>query len=204
MTLLKQGILLMALLMTSATAQTPLTILGSPASSKTWVYLCGLAENLNIEQEVENRQILNDLGKELNIKFIALHPFDRCEHVNFKLCWRNYNPQDTIATYNKIKSALKGQNVAGFIGFSNGGYFLNELAQMVDIGCPVISVGAAGTYHGAKAKNKLTLIAGRQEVSYADIHKFYHNAQHSSLAVEFMVHDGDHILPEELLKQLLK
>lgn len=45
---------------------------------KTWVYLGGLTHDFSSEQEINNRDILERLGRRQGIKFIALPHFDRC------------------------------------------------------------------------------------------------------------------------------
>src|SRR5260221_5556655 len=113
--------------------------LGEVSSAKTWVYLCGLAETIDVEQELENRQLLDQLGKRHHIRFLAIHPFERCEKRDNKLCWMQYTDEQTLETYKKIKGALGKEKITGFIGFSNGGYFLNKLAQLKKLNCPLIS-----------------------------------------------------------------
>src|SRR3989442_14481886 len=100
--------------------------LGEVSSGNTWVYLCGLSETANSEQELKNRQLLDQLGKKHHIRFLAIHPFERCEKAGNRLCWMHYTDEQTLETYKKINGVLGKEKISGFIGFSNGGFFLNK------------------------------------------------------------------------------
>jgi len=177
--------------------------LGESSSKKTWVYLCGLTPHINSLQETENRQILDDLGKKLSIKILAVHPFDRCKRAEEKLCWLHYTPEQTMDTYHKILNEIGNINVSGFIGFSNGGFFLNKLAQIQSLEAPIISVGAGGSLSHPRAKNTLSLVIGRLEPTYDSALKFFKAAKGSPLSITLIEHEGGHILPRVSLYQLL-
>lgn len=179
-------------------------VLGHRSSSNTWVYLCGLTETINSDQEVENRHLLDQLGKELNIRFLAIHPFDRCEKVSNKLCWAHYTDEQALETYKKILSVLPDEHVSGFIGFSNGGFFLNCLAQLKELPHPIISIGAAGSINSPSIPNKITLVVGKLEVIYDFAHAFVKKAKGSPLFVTLIEHEGDHVLPFKTLEKLMK
>ncbi|MBI2707213.1 MAG: hypothetical protein HYX35_02725 [Proteobacteria bacterium] len=204
-TVLKRGVLFMILVVTAGFSEPGAILeLGDPSSSKTWVYLCGLTETINSEQEIENRQGLDQLGKKLNIRFLALHPFERCERAGNKLCWIHYTDEQTLETYDKILSAVSHEDICGFIGFSNGGFFLNSLAQMRELYHPIISIGAAGSFNSTSTPNTITLIVGKLEVIYESAHTFFNKAKGSSLSVSLIEHEGDHIVPFNSLEKLMK
>lgn len=176
----------------------------SKGQEKTWVYLGGLTHDFNSEQETNNRDILERLGKRHGIEFIALHPFERCERAENQLCWRHYTKEETLQTYEKIMAMLKNKKISGFIGFSNGGYFLNQLAQIKKLAWPIISVGAAGTLFDTSMENKVALVVGKSEIAYESARSLYSKAKGTALSVTLTEHDGAHILPEQELECLLR
>lgn len=178
--------------------------LGATDSTKTWIYLCGLTEHIDSEQEVENRKILDTLGKRLNLRFLAIHPFYRCGRVDYKLCWPHYTPEQTLETFNTILSVVEDEKISGYIGFSNGGFFLNQLSQMKELSLPIITIGAAGSYFQSSVPNNLTMIVGTLEPIYNSAQAFYKNAKGSPLSVTFIEHEGDHILPSNALEKLMR
>ncbi|MBS0271648.1 MAG: hypothetical protein JSR85_03250 [Proteobacteria bacterium] len=178
--------------------------LGASDSSKTWVYLCGLTEHINSEQEVENRSILDTLGKRLNLRFLAIHPFYRCGRVNYKLCWPHYTPEQTLDVFDTILTVVRDEQISGYIGFSNGGFFLNQLSQMKELSLPIITIGAAGSYFEPSVSNNLTIIVGKLEPIYGSARALYRNAKNSPLSVTFIEHDGSHIIPSNTLEKLMR
>ncbi len=194
--------------MTGCAHNQSVTMLGAvptplASSPKAWIYLCGLTTDLEAEQEVHNREILDGLGKKLNFRVVAVHPFDRCEGFENKLCWPHSTPEQTLETYAKILKAVEGETISGFIGFSNGGYFLNALAQLKELHHPVISIGAAGSFNPTAKYNTLTLIVGKEEIIYDDALRFFEKAKGSPLNVRLIEHKGGHILPAEVLEKIL-
>ncbi|MEB3701606.1 Alpha/beta hydrolase family domain protein [Candidatus Bealeia paramacronuclearis] len=156
------------------------------------------------EQEIQNRVILNEIGKSLNVKFLAIHPFDRCEKARNQICWPHYTDAQALETYDKIVNALQGEPVCGFIGFSNGGFFLNYLAQLKELPFPIISIGAGGLVSSTPPSNSLTLIAGKLEVVYESARLFSETAKGSPLLVKFIEHEGGHIVPKETLENHMR
>ncbi len=61
-----------------ANAESRFVELGNSKSTDCWVYLCGLAESFDSPDEQNHRQLLDDIGHELDIRFIALIPRNRC------------------------------------------------------------------------------------------------------------------------------
>ena len=178
--------------------------LGENSSSQTWIYLGGLTQEIESPEEVHNKKILDHIGKKLNIKILAIPYFDRCEKANYKLCWLHYTPAQTLETYDKILKVVEGEKISGFIGFSNGGFFLNQLAQLRDLKHPIISVGASGTLGSSSFRNTLTMIVGKSEVIYPGAKKFFQDAKKSSLSLTFISHEGGHIFPSQTLEKALR
>jgi hypothetical protein len=179
-------------------------VLGSASSSQTWVYLGGLTKEIDSGQEPGNREVLNQIGKKLNIRFLAIPYFDRCEKAGNKLCWPHYTQAQALETYDKILNSVRGEKISGFIGFSNGGFFLNQLAQIQELNHPIISIGAAGSLNPSSSRNTLTLIVGKSEVIYQRARKFFKDGKDSSLSLTMIEHEGEHILPHGVLEKLMK
>lgn len=204
MTFSKLGLMLIVLSMSlGCSGQVHMTELGAAHAKKTWVYLCGLTNDFNSEQETKNRHVLDQLGKRRGIKFLALHPFERCEKAGDQLCWRHYTAEETLQTYDNIMRSLENRKISGFIGFSNGGYFLNQLAQMQKLAWPIISIGAAGTLFNTSIHNRVTIIVGKNEVAYESARLLYRQAKGTPLSVTLTEHNGAHILPEHELESVL-
>lgn len=99
---------------------------------------------------------------------------------------------------------LKNRKISGFIGFSNGGYFLNQLAQIIKLPWPIISVGAAGTFFDTSIQNKVALVFGKNEIAYEPAKSLYENAKSTALSVTLTEHNSSHILPEQELEGLFR
>lgn len=176
-----------------------ITVLGDSNSQVTWGYLCGLTDVFDSEEEVENRNKLDRIGKNAGVRFLAIHPFERCEPAGNKLCWRHYTEDEAFQTYEMLKETLENEPISGMVGFSNGGYYLNYLSQIMKLDWPILSIGAAGEMAGAKESNRLTLMVGKREVIYSSAIKFAELGNRSALKVTLIEHDGGHMIPETML-----
>ena len=188
---------------TAPKAQAQPIILGECAAQTTWIYLCGLTKDLDTPREIENRRILDSLGKKMHLKFVAITPLHRSQEFGNALCWPHATSEQILKTYNEILSAAKGLTVAGFIGFSNGGFFLNRLTQILELNLPVVSIGAYA-YLETTVKNNVYLIIGKQdEHHYNGALKFYHKSLGSPLRITLIEHDGEHEVPTRELEAVL-
>ncbi len=188
-------------------------ILGSPTAQQVWVYLCGLTRDFNAPGEIELRKIIDQIGHNLGIKFIAVYPCSRSAYFDNKFyCfdnkfyWPQGNKQETLATYNYIVTAVDDHKIAGFVGFSNGGFFLNKLAQLMSVNKPIVSIGAAGPilFIGNSFNNVVHLLIGTKDrFHYEPAKKFYHDSQNSLLKVNLIEYDGGHTIPSKLLEDTL-
>lgn len=182
-----------------------ITVLGDVNSQVTWGYLCGLADTFDSEEEIENRSKLDRIGKKSGVRFLAIHPFARCEPAGNKLCWRHYTEDEALQTYQMLKETLGNESISGMVGFSNGGYYLNYLSQLMSLDWPILSIGATGEIIDANYRNKITLIIGKNEVIYDSAQKFAQYSNKFSLEIEFIEHDKGHIIPEpEILNYFSK
>lgn len=178
--------------------------LGPAHAEQTWVYLCGLTSDFYTPQEIELRAQLSALGKKINVKFLAIEPFARCLQFENKLCWPHNTQDEIMHTYHYIMKTLKNQKVTGFIGFSNGGFFLNMLAQYVALDAPLISIGAAGYFHQALVKNTLYMVIGKKDFyHYQEAQEFYKKSLGSPLHIMVLEHEEGHIIPIGLVEKII-
>ena len=179
--------------------------LGSSTSNQTWVYLSGLLADF-IPDQMEELKILDILGKQLNIKFLAMVPKNRCVNLNNRLCWPQENKKELLQTYQEILKSLENQTISGYIGFSNGGFFLDKLAQLIEFKKPIISIGAAGPLLTTSGpQNTIYLLIGKQdEWHYEHAINFYNQSQKSNLTIHLIEHDEGHIIPTSILRNLLE
>lgn len=101
----------------AAQASSPIVI-GDQSAAKYWIYLCGLAQNFDAEQEIKHRQQLDAIGRKIGVKFIAVYPLHRCQEFDNKLCWPHATRQEVMITYAEIMEIVGDENITGFIGFS--------------------------------------------------------------------------------------
>ena len=183
-----------------------LTVLGDVTRPKAWVYLCGLTLSWDATTTRNNRALVDRIAKKEHIKIIALKPPLRCAQFKGKLCWPHNTSEQVKQTLAYIQEAVPLKKIAGFIGFSNGGFFLNRLYQDVDVDCSFISIGSGGFLNAPQPNAQgLYLIIGKQDKHHYKLAQhFYKKAQQSPKAhVELLEHDGEHIIPERLLQNLL-
>ena len=178
--------------------------LGSPSSYITWVYLCGLTCDWYDSLELENRNKLSVIGKKLGIKFIALKPMFRCIQFDNKLCWPHDSREETLRVYDQILNKLSGIKISGFIGFSNGGFFLNKLVQYKQLNVPAISIGSAGYLENGSYKNNLYLLIGKQDIYHNEgAHQLYEQSKNKALNIHLIEYEDGHVMPERLLESLV-
>lgn len=176
-----------------ANAESRFVELGNSKSKNCWVYLCGLAESFDSREEKDHRQILNDLGLELNIRFIALIPRNRCPKFDNKICWPHKDQQQATETYQSLLPDLADIRISGWIGFSNGGYFLHEILQQNFLTAPVITIGSPGYL---KPTDQVYVMIGKQD-SYA-----YEKAK--DLSYKIIEYEGGHSINADALKKVLE
>ena len=181
-------------------------VLGDQESHKIWVYLCGLTRQWDTPEEINNRKILAHIANREHIKIIAIKPFARCSQFDDKLCWPHDSKDQVKDTYTKITNMIPNMNIYGFIGFSNGAFFLNKAGQEIGLNKPIISIGGAGYFDPENSINtEIYLIVGKQDhYHYENAILFHEQAKkHGKNSVKLITHDGSHVIPENIVKQVI-
>ncbi len=109
------------------------------------------------------------------------------------ICWPHKDPQQAAETYKSIIPDLAGININGWIGFSNGGYFLHEILQQHAITAPVITIGSPGYL---KSTDQVYVMVGKQD-TYA-----YEKAK--DLKYRIIEYEGGHAINGDALKKVLE
>jgi hypothetical protein len=180
---------------------------GAPADATTpmWVYLGGLLADIKYIGELEDIQTIDRIGNELGISFLIPLQQHRCPELRNMLCWPQDNPDELWQTYHEIATILGDRPVTGYIGFSNGGFFLNLFAQQKELGVPLIAIGAAGsiyTHHGPH--NRLHLLISPEDTwHYEPALSFYDAAKDSNVEISLHEYAGGHSVPYDTLKNIL-
>lgn len=178
--------------------------IGSPRATQTWIYLCGLITNF-LPKYMNELTTLDAIGKELNIKVVAIIPHHRCPEYNNYLCWPQDNKEELLRTYKEIADSVHAQSIDGYIGFSNGGFFLTQLAQYIAIDKPIIAIGSAGPINNTQGpQNKIHLLIGKQdEWHYKHAINLYNESKNTNLIIDLIEYDGGHEIPADILKNIL-
>lgn len=178
--------------------------LGNVNSERTWVYLCGLTNDFNSVDEQANRQIIDKISRDLGIRVLAIKPKHRCAKYNNMLCWPHNTRKQVFNTYNYIKNTTKRIPILGWIGFSNGGFFLNKLVQYQKLNAPIVSIGSGGYLGGEAVPNKVYLLIGKQdEYHYENAKNLYKQSLKSEVHIELIEYSGGHVIAKEPLERLL-
>ncbi len=182
--------------------QASFVALGSSESSQTWIYLCGLVQDFNFKH-MNELTILDIIGKECNIKIMAIIPQHRCAQYNYSLCWPHANKNELMQTYQEIIKSVDTCKIDGYIGFSNGGFFLIQLAQYISFNKPIIAIGAAGYINNSTGPhNTIDLLIGKQDQwHYQHAINLYEQSKNTNLTVKFTEYDGGHEVPITVLKK---
>lgn len=188
----------------NAKANTSL-LLGDPDSKIMWVYLTGLNQSFYAAGEKNHRDILSRIGRQLHLKIIAVPPNGWCPEFDQKHCWLQETKKDREITYQYIISQINNQSIAGIVGFSNGGFFLNQLAQERNLEYPLISIGSAGERNEKPIKNELYLLIGQYDhYHYKPAVNFYQELKDTDVKIHWIEYEGGHEIPEQTLYSLLK
>ena len=178
--------------------------IGSQNPSQTWIYLCGLVHNFNPDQ-MNELKVLDTIGRELNIKILAIIPHQRCAEYNNFLCWPHNDKNKLVDTYQEIMKTIDTE-VDGYIGFSNGGFFLMQLAQYMPFNKPIIIIGAAGKINNTQGpSNKINLLIGQQDQwHYEHAINLYNQSKNTNLTIDLIEYSSGHEIPVNTLKDVLK
>jgi hypothetical protein len=183
----------------------PIIIVGDTQSKRTWVFLCGVVGDFMVQQAVEHRVLLDRIGKKLGIAFVAVRPKSYTNYCGvLMLCWPHNTQKEILQTYQEIQFAVGDRPIAGYIGFSNGGFFLNKLAQYKSLEVPIISIGSAGYIDVEPMPNTIHLLIGIHDVyHYEYAQKLYAQSQNTALTIKLIEYDGGHDMSETLMTSLI-
>ncbi len=176
---------------------------GSPDARQTWVYFCGLVQDFNFQQ-MNELKVLDTVGKERNIKIMAIVPQHRCAQYNYSLCWPHDNKSELLETYKEVMHTINTQSIDGYIGFSNGGFFLIQLAQYISLNKPIIVIGAAGKINNSDGPyNTVDLLIGKlDQWHYKHAINLYNQSKNTNLTINLVEYDEGHTIPAETLKDV--
>lgn len=178
--------------------------LGDPSRAKIWVFLCGLNDDFDGPKAQSSRAILDKLGLKLGLTFLALEPPARCSDFGNQICWPLTTPDETLETFVYIQDNTIDISVRGYMGFSNGGFFLCALAQLVALDVPLIAIASGGKVTGMPVANRLILMAGDEDKPFIrKAQDMETSARDTPLNVTLHTFSGGHILPETLLEREL-
>jgi hypothetical protein len=179
--------------------------IGSQNAFQSWIYLCGLITDF-VPHQMDELKILDTIGKELNIKILVIIPHHRCFQYNNRLCWPHNNKKELLNTYKEIMNSVNTQTIHGYIGFSNGGFFLTQLAQYIPLHKPIIAIGSAGLMNNIQGPhNTIHLLIGKQDQwHYEYAINLYNQSKNTNLTIDLIEYNGGHEIPIETLKNVLK
>ncbi len=187
--------------MTTLLPPVPLGDLSQPC---VWVFLCGLNQDFNGEKAQRSRAVLDALGKQYGFRFLALVPPARSSQWGNRLCWPQETPALLDETWAYIKAQTQDLTVAGYIGFSNGGFFLCALSQHKLLPVPLVAIASGGIVKGTPAANRLVLLVDPSDQPYGDkAHDMLGSAKGTPLHVTLHTFEGGHTIPPDLLAEQL-
>lgn len=201
-------------------SQLDVTCIGNDNAQGFLIYLHGMDSIIPSSQEVTNRKILSDLALKYNLKIAMPRAEMKCPTQLGSICWGwewNYLELTTIIP--KILSARKqcfsSDKPFGVIGFSNGGYLLNNWYQaglLPSFGIKPSFIISSGANRGFIPSNSidlsknppLILIAGDQDIYNHDMNEAY-SAQLMTMQadVKVITFIGGHELNEDGLNTAL-
>jgi hypothetical protein len=189
---------------THKTPTSSFVTLGSLNTPQTWIYLCGLTNHFN--PQMNEFKVLDTLGKELNIKILAIKPHHKCPQLHNLLCWPQDNKDEVLNTYQEIINIVHPQKINGYIGFSNGGFFLIQLSEYISLNKPIIAIGAGGRIKNTQGPhNTIHVLIGKQDQwHYEHAINLYKQSKNTNLTIDLIEYDGGHEIPANTLKNVLQ
>ncbi|SBS38950.1 Serine hydrolase (FSH1) [Marinomonas spartinae] len=187
--------------------------LGDKDSHSVVIYLHGMDLPNVSDQELANRQKLDEIGHVLSIKFYLPRSVTKCHQNDNQLCWPQDNVDELERTLSTITSSAnfeRGDKLEGIIGFSNGGFFTSKLIQncLLPDDFWVVSIGSAGAWGDSEKDlsncGRVISIIGKNDrwhYSYMlNFHRYLQSVGAKSKLIEF---NGGHAMPLSELKREL-
>ena len=183
-------------------------------SKGTLVFLHGMEDPSRRGAFLKDELILKKIADELNVK-VALPRSGLTCNSSSKVCWNMFTSLTSVEKLLKDIQSRSGRcfrvdQKTIYIGFSNGGYFLNKVSQhcLLKHDDRIISIGSAGSViknsHNEKACSGLHLMVSSEERTYPETLRFYLALQKIKRRVGLSVHTGYHRIPYPELKNLLQ
>ena len=197
--------------------------LGLKDSKSFAIYLHGTDTDIPSAQEFTNRELLSRISNSLKIGIVLPRSKDKCTADKRFICWgSDYNDPKLLnsvftAAVTEAKNCFPDAKPAVLIGFSNGGYIVNQILQNCrkTIFEWLVSIGAGGSWSKTEISDQsrcgnLFLFARNEDkVSYQPLKDFNswlknRKAQGKNLETEENIIVPDKSLEEELKKILKK
>ncbi len=192
--------------------------IGPETATKYIVYLHGMDTVLPSPQERGNRSILEELAKNLNIRFALPRATDKCPTNPQQICWTwaAKTGADLAPVKNAVKTAASdcfAKKNYTVIGFSNGGVAVTALLRLcerVDFKSAIV-IGAAGGWFSSDPKTltdcdlKLTSLLGSEDQSnQKPVRDLVNHLITLKASISLVEYTGGHRLVYEPLFSLLK
>ncbi len=186
-----------------------------PAPKARIIYLHGMNLKEHTVNEKKRRVLFNKISKEKSIEIFLPRSKMQCPKHKTMLCWmwgrgasdKINNKWDQILE--RSKNCFKSQSKLLYLGFSNGGNYLNQVFQSC-AGGNFISVGASGGSLD-KAPRDLSncgsyfsVIGKSDKAVYARGKGFFSQLKKLNANAKLLEFNGGHELPEQVLIELLK
>lgn len=202
-------------------AQLNVTCIGNDNAQGFLIYLHGMDSIIPSPQELTNRKILTDIALKYNLKIAMPRAEMECPTQLESICWGwTWSSLELTTIIPKILSAreqcFSSDKPFGVIGFSNGGYLLNNWFQaglLPSFGINPSFIISSGADRGFILSNSidlsknppLILIAGDHDIYNHDMSETY-SAQLMTMHadVKVVTFNGAHELNEDVLTTALK
>ena len=177
------------------------------------IYLHGIDSQTMSAQELAQRKTLDALGKKLGLRFFAPRSNTTCSRPNAgKLCWPMQSQAQLKQESKRLlgESSRCGETVSGWIGFSNGGYFVGKLVQhCIDHPGWALAIGSAGSWQADQTSflqkcGALSLLIGTKDITLPAAKKFAAHLKQRNALIDIHEFEGGHEIKGSALETLLQ
>lgn len=184
------------------------------------IYLHGMDSVMPSQQELHNRDILNNIAKILNIRFAIPRAQAQCPKQPNSICWGWKFDQIELSTVlpQVMEARLKcfsNEKSFGMLGFSNGGYLLmrwysegSSPSILPRLNLIVASGSGKGQVSSVisdlSTNPKLVLVIGKQDqFNYDPSESWFQSLQRLKAQVQLIEFEGGHELNQDALLKAL-